>query len=164
MGGAERGLTLTIRHLDRARVTPEVAFLWGPDTLAGDIEAAGVTVHRVGVRPGPAALKGVPAVTRLLREGRFDAVHTQVLWASVVGRAAGRRAGAKVVSHIANVETGGFRDRELAPAIALKARIAAKLDELTGRLWVDRFVAISDAVRADPIRGRSWDRAKIDVV
>ena len=164
MGGAERGLTLTVRHLDRAKVEPEVAFLWAPDTLAAEIEATGVTVHRLDARPGPAALKAVPAVTRLLQEGRFDAIHTQVLWASVVGRAAGRRAGVKVVSHIANVETGGFRDRELSPSIARKARIVAKLDELTGRRWVDRFVAISEAVRADPIRGRSWDRSKIDVV
>jgi glycosyltransferase involved in cell wall biosynthesis len=164
MGGAERGLTLTVRHLDRAKVAPEVAFLWGPDTLAGEIEAAGVRIHRLQTRPGPAALKAVPGVTRLLKEGRFDAIHTQVLWASIVGRAAGWRAGVKVVSHIANVETGGFRDRELAPSIARKARIAAKLDELTGRWWVDRFVAISEAVRADPIRGRSWDRGKIDVV
>src|SRR5205085_11998286 len=43
-------------------------------------------------------------------------------------------------------------------------RLAGALDELTGRLLVDRFVAISDAVRDHPIRGRSWPRERISVV
>ncbi len=161
MGGAERGLALTLRHLDRSRVEPEVAFLWSPDTLAPRFD---VPVHRLHARPGPAALRAVPAVTRMLREGRFDAVHTQILWASVVGRIAGHRAGVKVISHIANVETQGFRDTELPAWVARKARLLARLDEWTGRRYVDRFVAISEAVKADPIRGASWDRSKIDVV
>ena len=31
LGGAERGLVLTLRHLDPERVRPEVAMLWDPD-------------------------------------------------------------------------------------------------------------------------------------
>jgi glycosyltransferase involved in cell wall biosynthesis len=87
-----------------------------------------------------------------------------VLWSSITGRIAGRLAGVKVVSHIANVETGGFRDRELAPGTARKARLLARLDGWTGRRFVDRFVAISEAVRNDPIRGAGWDRSRIDIV
>ena len=112
-GGAERGLTLTVRHLDRAKIEPEVAYLWEPSPLRADLEAAGVRVHRIGVRPGPGAFLAIPRIRKLLRAGRFDAIHTQVLWSSITGRIAGRLAGVKVVSHIANVETGGFRDREL---------------------------------------------------
>jgi glycosyltransferase involved in cell wall biosynthesis len=163
-GGAERGLTLTVRHLDRAKVEPEVAYLWEPSPLRQDLEAAGARVHRIGVRPGAGALRGIPRIRRLLRDGRFDAIHTQVLWASITGRIAGRLAGVKVVSHIANVETGGFRDRELEAGTARKARLLARLDGWTGRRFVDRFVAISEAVRADPIRGAGWDRSRIDVV
>jgi glycosyltransferase involved in cell wall biosynthesis len=163
-GGAEHGLVLTVRHLDRTRVEPEVAFLWDPARLRAEIEAAGVRVHRIGARPGVRALLGIPRIRRLLRRGRFDAIHTQVLWASITGRIAGRLARVTVISHIANVETGGFRDRELEADTARKARVLARLDAWTGRRFVDRFVAISEAVRAEPIRGAGWDPAAFEVV
>ena len=163
-GGAERGLVLTARHLDRSRIEPEVAYLWDPSPLRADLEAAEVRVHRIGARPGAGALFAIPRIRRLLRAGRFDAIHTQVLWASITGRIAGRLAGVRVISHIANTDTGGHRDRELTAATARKARILASLDAWTGRRFVDRFVAISEAVRADPIRGAGWDRDRIDVV
>src|SRR3990170_3009230 len=70
MGGAEQGLVLTLRHLDRERFRPEVAVLFPPETLATDIEALGVPVHRLGVRPGPWALLALPRLVRLLRRGR----------------------------------------------------------------------------------------------
>jgi glycosyltransferase involved in cell wall biosynthesis len=164
MGGAERGLVLTLRYLDRSRFEPEVAYLWGPAPLREDLESLKIPVHHVGARRGAGALLSIPKVTRLLRDGRFDAVHTAVVWASILGRIAGRRAGVKVISHIANVEPDAARDRELSRAVARKARLVARLDEWTGRRSVDRFVAITEAVKAHPIRGASWDRGRIDVV
>ncbi|MDP9242306.1 MAG: glycosyltransferase [Actinomycetota bacterium] len=164
MGGAERGLSLTLRHLDRTRFEPEVAMLWEPDTLARDLDELGVRVHKLGARRGPAALLVVPRLRRLLRRRRFDAAHTQVLWASITGRIAGRLAGVKVISHVLNVDPGRSRNADLPSSVALKVRIVGALDEWTGRLLVDRFIAISEAVRAHPIRGRSWDRSKISVV
>ncbi|MEA2581535.1 MAG: hypothetical protein QOE83_2427 [Actinomycetota bacterium] len=164
MGGAERGLALTVRHLDRSLIEPEVASLWGPDDNAGAIQEAGVPLHRVGAHPGPRALLSIPRVRRLLKRGAFDAVHTQVVWASIVGRIAGRLAGVKVISHIANVDPMGFDRRERSARVDRKARLIARLDDRTGRRWVDRFVAITEAVREHPVRGPSWDRSKISVV
>ncbi|MEX2459639.1 MAG: glycosyltransferase [Actinomycetota bacterium] len=164
MGGAERGLVLTLRHLDRTRFEPEVAYLWGPAPLRADIEALGVAVTEVGAARGPRALLAIPRVTRLLRAGRFDLIHTAVVWASIVGRIAGGRAGVAVVSHIANVDPLGRMEEEVSGATARKARLVARLDQWTGRRYVDRFVAITEAVRARPIRGASWDRSRIDVV
>ncbi|MFL5767582.1 MAG: glycosyltransferase [Actinomycetota bacterium] len=164
LGGAERGLVLTLRHLDRSRVRPEVAMLWDPDTLAPEISTLGIPVHRLRARRGPAALLRVFRLARLLRRGRFDAVHTQVLWASVSGRIAGRLAGVKVISHVLNVDPGRRRLGEIGSLLALKVRLVGALDGLTGRFLVDRFVAISEAVRQHPIRGRSWPRDRISVV
>jgi glycosyltransferase involved in cell wall biosynthesis len=138
--------------------------LWEPDTLARVLDELGVRVHRLGARRGPAALLIVPRLRRLLRARRFDAVHTQVLWASITGRIAGTLAGVKVMSHVLNVDPGRSRNAELGSSVARKVRIVGALDEWTGRLLVDRFIAISDAVRAHPIRGGSWDRRKISVV
>ncbi|MFL5736003.1 MAG: glycosyltransferase [Actinomycetota bacterium] len=164
LGGAERGLVLTLRYLDRSRVRPEVAVLWGPDTLAAEIHTLGIPVHRLHARRGPAALLRVPRMARLLRRGRFDAVHTQVLWASITGRIAGRLARVKVISHVLNVDPGHMRLREIGSLLGLKIRLLGMLDEVTGRFLVDRFVAISEAVRQHPIRGRSWPRERIAVV
>jgi glycosyltransferase involved in cell wall biosynthesis len=164
LGGAERGLVLTLRHLDPERVRPEVAMLWDPDTLASEISALGIPVHRLRARRGPAALLRVFRLARLLRHRRFDAVHTQVLWASITGRIAGRLARVKVISHVLNVDPGPSRLREVGSLLGLKIRLVGALDELTGRFLVDRFVAISEAVREQPIRGRSWPRDRICVV
>jgi glycosyltransferase involved in cell wall biosynthesis len=164
LGGAERGLVLTLRHLDPERVRPEVAMLWDPDTLASEISALGIPVHRLRARRGPAALLRIFRLARLLRRRRFDAVHTQVLWASITGRIAGRLARVKVISHVLNVDPGRTRLGEVGSVLALKIRLVGALDELTGRSLVDRFVAISQAVREHPIRGRSWPRDRISVV
>jgi glycosyltransferase involved in cell wall biosynthesis len=164
MGGAERGLVLTLRHLDRTRFEPEVAYLWGPAPLRADLEELGVPVTEIGASRGPRALLAVSKVRRLLERGRFDAIHTAIVWASIVGRIAGHRAGVRVISHIANVDPQGAEASELSARTARKARLVARLDEWTGRRYVDRFVAITEAVRARPIRGASWDRSKIDVV
>jgi glycosyltransferase involved in cell wall biosynthesis len=164
LGGAERGLVLTLRHLDPERVRAEVATLWQPDTLAAEITALGIEVHRLRARRGPAALLRVPRLVRLVRRRRFDAVHTQVLWASITGRIAGRLARVKVISHVLNVDPGRSRSGEVGALLALKIRLVGALDELTGRFLVDRFVAISEAVREHPIRGRSWPRERISVV
>ena len=89
----------------------------------------------------------------------------QVLWSSIAGRIAGRLAGVKVILHIANMETGGFRDRELPPGTARKARLLAKLDGWTGRRFVDRFVADQRGRAGRPeSRRRRLDRSRIDVV
>jgi glycosyltransferase involved in cell wall biosynthesis len=164
MGGAERGLISTLRHLDRSRFQPEVAMLWNPDTLAGELHELGIPVHRLRAHRGPPSLLAIPRLVRLIRRRRFDAVHTQVLWASITGRIAGWLARVRVISHVLNVDPGKVRVAELTGTLALKIRIVGALDAWTGRAFVDRFVAISDAVREHPIRGASWDRAKISVV
>jgi glycosyltransferase involved in cell wall biosynthesis len=138
--------------------------LWDPDTLASEISALGIPVHRLRARRGPAALLRIFRLARLLRRRRFAAVHTQVLWASITGRIAGRLARVKVISHVLNVDPGRTRLGEVGSVLALKIRLVGALDELTGRSLVDRFVAISQAVREHPIRGRSWPRDRISVV
>src|SRR5205085_6371889 len=63
-----------------------------------------------------------------------------------------------------SVDPGGTRRREVGAALSAKIGIVAAVDGWTGRRFVDRFVAISEAVREHPIRGRSWPRERISVV
>jgi len=94
-GGAERQLALLLRHLpDRHRC--EVATLTNPGTVAAELRAAGFTVHDLAMR-GNRDLGVLPRLTRLIRAGRYDLVHTHLYRAGLYGRLAARLAGVRAV-------------------------------------------------------------------
>jgi glycosyltransferase involved in cell wall biosynthesis len=164
MGGAERGLVLTLQHFDRDRVRPEVAYLWEPGLLGREIRDLGVPVHRLRAPRGDWSLTAIPRLRRLIASRHIDIVHTALVWSSIGGRIAGKLAGKKVVSHIVNADPEGWRDRVLPPRVARNTRIVARVDAVTGRLLVDRFVAVSEAARDAAISSSRWPARKIRVV
>ncbi|WP_354642813.1 glycosyltransferase [Kitasatospora camelliae] len=92
-GGAERQLQLLLRHLP-ARHHAEVATLTNPGTVAAALRAEGVTVHDLAMR-GNRDLTVLPRLTRLVRTGRYDLVHTHLYRAGLYGRLAARLAGVR---------------------------------------------------------------------
>lgn len=148
MGGAERGLVRTVTALDRSRFDPEVAILGRDLTLAPELAAVGVPVHELHASRGPRALARVPRVVRLLRGGDFDVIHSALVWPSIVGSLAGTLARTRVVEHLVNVDPDGRQAATLSPSVRRKTRAVAALDAWLGRIAVDRYVAISDAVAA----------------
>ncbi len=157
--GARRALVLTLEHLDRSAFEPEVAYLWGPDALRDDIERLGVRVHGLRAGQGDWSLIAVPRLRGLIREGRFDLLHTQPVFASIVGRSAGRLARVKVVSDLPGAEPEGWVEEVLPPKEARRKATVGHLESLTGRTLVDRFIAPSEAARRNAPR-----RAKVTVV
>ncbi|MDH6134361.1 glycosyltransferase involved in cell wall biosynthesis [Kitasatospora sp. MAA4] len=94
-GGAERQLLLTLRHLPRGYHS-EVATLTNPGTVADALRAEGFTVHDLAMR-GNRDLTVLPRLTRLIRRGRYDIVHTHLYRAGLYGRLAARLAGVRTV-------------------------------------------------------------------
>ncbi|MFE9426066.1 glycosyltransferase [Kitasatospora sp. NPDC006697] len=94
-GGAEQQLLLTIRHLPPG-IHCEVAALTKPGSVAEALRADGVPVHDLGMR-GNRDLGVLPRLTRLIRRGRFDVVHTHLYRAGLYGRLAARMAGVRTV-------------------------------------------------------------------
>ncbi|KDN82521.1 glycosyltransferase [Kitasatospora cheerisanensis] len=94
-GGAERQLALLLRHLPKDQ-RHEVATLTDPGTVARELRADGVTVHHLGMR-GNRDLGVLPRLTRLIRNGRYDLVHTHLYRAMLYGRLAARLAGVRGV-------------------------------------------------------------------
>lgn len=94
-GGAERQLLLTLRHLP-PEVECEVATLTNPGTVAAALRAEGFPVHDLAMR-GNRDLAVLPRLTRLIRRGRFDVVHTHLYRAGLYGRLAARLAGVRTV-------------------------------------------------------------------
>ncbi|MFF8607356.1 glycosyltransferase [Streptomyces sp. NPDC015346] len=93
IGGAEQQLRLLLRHLP---VRSEVVTLTNPGAVARGIEADGVPVTDLGMT-GNRDLGALPRLTRLVRRGRYDLVHTHLYRACVYGRIAARLGGVRTV-------------------------------------------------------------------
>ncbi|MDH6130613.1 glycosyltransferase, partial [Kitasatospora sp. GP82] len=94
-GGAERQLQLMLRHLPHHH-TCDVATLTNPGTVADALRADGVTVHDLAMR-GNRDLAVMPRLTRLIRSGGYQLVHTHLYRAGLYGRLAARLAGVRTI-------------------------------------------------------------------
>ncbi|MFF5717467.1 glycosyltransferase [Streptomyces buecherae] len=92
-GGAEQQLRLLLRHLP---VHSDVIALTHADAVARGLRADGVRVLDLGMR-GNRDLAALPRLTRAIRAGRYDLVHTHLYRACVYGRIAARLAGVRTV-------------------------------------------------------------------
>jgi glycosyltransferase involved in cell wall biosynthesis len=164
VGGTEQGLVRMLRHLDRTRFQPEVAILWGPETLGPELEAMSVPIHRLRARSGPGALLVIPLLVRLLRDGGFDVIHIALAWSSIIGPVAGRLAGKRVVVHVVNVDPEGRAFGSMSRSVAVKTRVVQALTEVIWRTSVDRFISVSEAA-VTLSHGRALrDRSKVSIV
>lgn len=93
VGGAEQQLRLLLRHLP----TPcDVVTLTNPGTVAEGITADGIRVTDLAMS-GNRDVTALPRLVRLIREGRYDVVHTHLYRACLYGRIAARLAGVRAV-------------------------------------------------------------------
>ncbi|WP_370416847.1 glycosyltransferase [Streptomyces fradiae] len=93
IGGAEQQLRLLLRHLP---VRSRVVTLTNPGAVADGIEADGTPVTHLGMT-GNRDVGALPRLTRLIRQGGYDLVHTHLYRACVYGRPAARLAGVRSV-------------------------------------------------------------------
>jgi glycosyltransferase involved in cell wall biosynthesis len=140
LGGAQENTLLTVvgQHRDPAfRVTLLAGIDGGPEgDLHDEARAAGVDLRlmRSLVRPiRPLTdLRCLRELTRFMREGRYDIVHTHSSKAGILGRVAARRAGVPIVVH--TLHSLVFHDYQAAWKnrlyIALKRRCAPLTDVL----------------------------------
>ncbi|TDD79651.1 glycosyltransferase [Actinomadura darangshiensis] len=146
-GGAERQLALLLRHLPVAGepVTSEVATLTRTGTLGAEIRRAGVPVHEIGMR-GNRDLAALPRLARLIRQGRYDVVHTHLYRACVYGRIAARMAGTpRVIATEHSLGDGHIEGRPTTRGVRALYRATERLGSTT--------VAVSPTVAG---RLRGW--------
>lgn len=98
MGGIETMIVDMVRLLPRDQYHAEVAVFEGGGTLEQVLEKEGIAVHRLGKREGVDAGLFLRLRT-LLREGRFDILHTHNYAAWLYGNVARRLAGTAVHVH-----------------------------------------------------------------
>ena len=93
VGGAEQQLRLLLRHLP---AQCDVVTLTNPGSVAAGLAADGVRVAHLGMS-GNRDVDALPRLTRLIRAGRYDLVHTHLYRACLYGRIAARLAGVRTV-------------------------------------------------------------------
>ncbi|MFF0272376.1 MULTISPECIES: glycosyltransferase [unclassified Streptomyces] len=93
IGGAEQQLRLLLRHLP---VQGRVVTLTNPGAVATGIESDGTPVTHLGMA-GNRDVGALPRLARIVRQGRYDLVHTHLYRACVYGRTAARLAGVRPV-------------------------------------------------------------------
>ncbi|MRT44520.1 glycosyl transferase, partial [Xylella fastidiosa subsp. multiplex] len=74
VGGAEQQLQLLLRHLP---AQCDVVTLTNPGRVAAALSCDGVCVTHLGMR-GNRDLGALPRLTRLIRTGGYDVVHTHL--------------------------------------------------------------------------------------
>ncbi|MEV4558891.1 glycosyltransferase [Kitasatospora sp. NPDC049285] len=129
-GGAERQLALLLRHLPKDQ-EHEVAALSNPGTVARELRADGFTVHDLGMR-GNRDLGVLPRLTRLIRTGRYDLVHTHLYRAMLYGRLAARLAGVRaVLATEHSLQAGVIEGRATSPGVKALYLAAERLGSTT---------------------------------
>jgi glycosyltransferase involved in cell wall biosynthesis len=143
VGGAQETVMLVTGMLDPARFDASV--ISGPQTgpegsMIEDVRARGVplTIEPALVREiNPAKdLLALVRLTRFIRRGRYDIVHTNSSKAGILGRWAARLAGAPVIVH--TVHGWAHHDRQH----PLARRVYILLEQLTQRI-TDRLIVVS---------------------
>lgn len=93
IGGAEQQLRLLLRHLP---TDSDVITLTNPGAVAEGIIADGGRVTDLAMA-GNRDVGALPRLTRLVRQGRYDLVHTHLYRACLYGRFAARLAGVRPI-------------------------------------------------------------------
>lgn len=142
VGGAQRVLVSQARGLDPARFAAEVASLEIiPGSLGDELAQAGLPVHPLRA-PGTPVAAAWPRLVRMLRAGRYDALHTHLAAADVAGAMAACCADVRAVFATLH----NLRDWEEGRRHPLRW-----MERRTLRL-ADRAIAVSDAVREAVVR------------
>lgn len=96
-GGAETMLLKLLQGMDRVRFTPEVISLTTMGEIGPRLQALGIPVLALGMRPGRADSRRFWALVQHLRRSAPDVVHTWMYHADLLGGLAARLAGCKRV-------------------------------------------------------------------
>jgi glycosyltransferase involved in cell wall biosynthesis len=92
-GGAETMLLKLLQNIDRTVFVPQVISLTDVGEIGTSIEALGIPVHALGMKPGRLSPHAFVQLVRLLRRQRPDVVHTWMYHADLIGGIAARLAG-----------------------------------------------------------------------
>lgn len=157
-GGAERNLASLFRPLCALGVENHLATLWPGRSYDARVTPF-VQRHEFNLTPG----RAIPALPGLLRLARdVDVVHTQLMWANIVGRVAAALARRPSVTTLHTTAYEEANLAKLAPAMRRKTRVIREIDAITARA-ARHFFAVSPAVKDAHIRALRLSPDRIEL-
>lgn len=136
--GAQNHLQEVMAGLDKSRFDPAL-----------------MTLEELGVKRiyGASGLRGLFKLVRMMKEGRFDVVHTYLFSENILGAVAAKMAGVPVVV-TGRRDTGMLCQGEWQHILAYR---------LTNR-WTDKIVCVSEAVKHVVLTKERPENSKVEVI
>lgn len=122
-GGAEMMLYKLLDNVNRGEIESIVISITDQGTIGRRIEALGIPVYTLNVRPGPLSLLGLLRLTRILKKERPDVLQTWLYHADLMGLISVRLA--RVPFMIWNFRCSGLKKKDHSWFLFLIIRILA---------------------------------------
>jgi glycosyltransferase involved in cell wall biosynthesis len=150
-GGSERQLAAFLLHADRRRFRHAVCTLAQVGRFAPTVEAAGVPVYTLGLRPDGDFPRALWRFARVVRRVVPQVIHSVLYRPTVLSRAVAGPLGIPVVTTLVNTTyepEWRLDNPRLSPA---KVWAVRAVDRWTARWWGGRYVAISESVKRSAV-------------
>lgn len=163
-GGAEQQLAAFVLRSNPTRFRHEVCTLAQVGRFARTLEAAGIPVHPLGLRPDGDMARVIVGTQRVVRRVNPHIIHTTLYRPTVAARIAGWFSGKIVVTTLVNTsyEPEWLLDNPRLNRI--KAWGVRTIDRLTARLSGGHYVAITKSVKESAIRQLGLAAERIAVI
>jgi glycosyltransferase involved in cell wall biosynthesis len=157
-GGAEQALLSLLPELKKRGFQPEVATLWPPDDLAGDLEAQGIPVHRLNIdyRHRWNLPYTVAKTTRLIQKVKPDILHAHLFFAVIYGGLSPR-----FHRNMVRVMSIHSMDYERFPAVSAYTRARKRLHGYVLQNAYNACVAVSEAAKVHYFEHFSLDNMAV---
>ena len=160
-GGAERSHAEALPYLKEAGIEPVFAVFYDRgEGVESDVRAKGWDVRRLAAGT---SLGRILELRRLIRDLRPALIHTSIIEANIVTRAAAAGTGVPVLTSLVNVSYDKAR-LESPHVNRAKLEMVRILDGWTARHWTTHFHAISETVRDAAIDKLGIEPDRITVV
>jgi len=156
-GGAQTRLYNDLKFLNREKFDNVVCSMFGGSEVPALISGLGCKVYDLGMK-GPLDIIGLRRITGIIKIHNVRIIHTQLFFSDIIGRVIGRLCG---IRHIVSTVQCSAYEPDNKFLYSRKRRI---IDSFTGRLFNERFIAVSDFVRDSIIKRLKFDADKIAVI
>ncbi len=144
VGGAERLLVTHLTHFDHSRHEHHVVYLHPPDTLAEAVNNTGAQCHTLNLTSAYNPAIALARLVRLLHRLSPSLLHTHLYFSNIYGRLS--RLCRTRIPLITTLHNPDYSNEDTG---RVSYQIRKFADYVTGHLFNDRFIAVSDAVRRD---------------
>lgn len=156
-GGAERRLVNDLKFVDKNKFNHVVVYLFRADDLKDEILDLGIEVIPLNLKP-LFDWVGLKKLLKIVKSKSVDIIHSQLFFADLYARMT--KLFIRKTRLISTIQSSTYEPNN----DYLYSRKRRLIDSLTGRIYNDRFIAVSEFVRESIIKHLKFPAYKITVI